>query len=205
MLIEADGGYDQGYRAVRGFWGTEPGSLVSEFLSLHDPAGMIVIDVGAGEGKNAAAFARGGAVVEALECSSVAIQNGKSLFSDLAIAWIQTDALEFIYPRNHYDVIICYGLIHCLHSEAAAGRLMDALKSSLKPGGTLMLVSFNDGSHDLSAHPGFQPLLLKHEWFESLFEGWTVTSSTDSILFETHPHNQVPHHHSMTRISAVKI
>lgn len=181
MLTEADGGYDQGYRAITGFWGTAPGSLVTEFLSRHDPSGMIVVDVGAGEGKNAAAFARRGASVEAVECSSAAVRNGKVMFPDLGINWIKTDALDFKFPRSHYDVVVCYGLIHCLPSEAAARRLINTLMASVKPGGTLILVSFNDGSHDLSAHPGFHPLLLGHRWFEAFFKnGSSIPSPTPS-------------------------
>ena len=55
MLTELDGGYDVGYRAVTGFWGTAPSSLVVRYLATHDVAGLKVLDAGAGEGKNAAA------------------------------------------------------------------------------------------------------------------------------------------------------
>jgi len=205
MLTDVDGGYDQGYRAIMGFWGTAPASLVARFLSVHDVHGLRVLDVGAGEGKNAAAFALMGAQVDAIECSSAAIENGLQLFPDARINWIQTDAMEHPYPRRFYDVVVCYGLLHCLPSEIAAQRLVVALQESLKEGGTMFVVAFNNGSHDLSAHPGFEPLLLSHDWFIRQFEDWRMESITDSILFETHPHNQIPHHHSLTRLSAVKL
>lgn len=204
MLIEIDGGYDEGYRSVTCFWGTAPASLVASYLRSHDPSGFQVLDVGAGEGKNAAAFVSAGARVDALECSSTAIQNGLQLFPNVDINWIRTDVVEYVYPKCLYDVVICYGLLHCLSSEATAQRLVRMLQESLKEGGIIFVAAFNDGSHDLSAHPGFKPLLLSHDWFVRQFDGWHIKSISDSILFETHPHNNIPHHHSLTRFSAVK-
>jgi 2-polyprenyl-3-methyl-5-hydroxy-6-metoxy-1,4-benzoquinol methylase len=204
MLVETNGGYDDGYEAVTGFWGTMPGSLVREYLATHDVAGLRVLDVGAGEGKNATAFARAGANVMAVECSATAIQNGQQLFPDAAIAWAHRDALEIDYPKSSYDIVISYGLTHCLPSETTACRLVRSLQAALVPGGTFILVSFNSGSHDLSAHPRFEPLLLDHAWFVEMFEGWRFATLSDSILFETHPHNNIPHHHSLTRLTATK-
>ena len=204
MQAECDGGYDQGYRSVQGFWGTAPASLVACYLSLHNPAGLKVLDVGAGEGKNAAAFASAGALVDAIECSSAAIRNGLSLFPNPLINWIHGDAVRQDYPADFYDVVICYGLVHCLKNEQTARSLLNALKNSLKPGGTIFVVAFNDGSQDLSAHPGFEPLLLSHDWFLEQFSDWQIDSVSNSILFETHPHNEIPHYHSLTRLVAVR-
>lgn len=204
MLAETNGGYDEGYRAVTGFWGIMPGSLVSAFLQRHQARGLRVLDVGAGEGKNAAAFARAGAKVQAIECSNIAIGNGRRLFPDADIEWIQSDALTMRYDRNVYDVVISYGLTHCLPTEDDARSLLKKLQTSLKAGGTFLLVSFNSGSHDLTAHPGFSPLLLDHSWFLDMFDGWDIEFSANSILHETHPHNNIPHHHSLTRLTAVK-
>lgn len=204
MLNNAEGGYDDGYRAVKGFWGTDPGSLVAAFLSAHDVSGMRVLDVGAGEGKNSAACAKAGALVDAIECSAVAIENGIDIFSGVPINWINEDATLYLYPANYYDIVICYGLLHCLQDFDNINNLLIKLKKSMKRGGTFILVSFNDGSHDLSAHPGFAPTLLSHEWFSRQFSGWDIKNISNTILVEEHPHNHIKHHHSLTRLSAVK-
>lgn len=204
MLVETNGGYDEGYKAITGFWGTEPGSLVRDYLSTHDAVGLRVLDVGAGEGKNAAAFANAGSKVDAVECSLAAIENGRRLFPHPAIDWLHSDVLDVGYQKSSYDVIVSYGLTHCLASETSARRLVTELQSALVAGGTFILVSFNSGSHDLTAHPGFNPLLLGHEWFVEMFGGWRLKHVSDSILFETHPHNNIPHHHSLTRLTAIK-
>src|SRR5690348_6695352 len=105
MLIER-GGYNEGYAAVPCFWGTAPGSLILKLLEEIDATGMHVLDLGAGEGKNAAAFARRGAIVDAIECSSKAIENGRNAFSDTNINWIHADAAQHSYPVAYYDVVI---------------------------------------------------------------------------------------------------
>lgn len=204
MSTEIDGGYDIGYRAVTGFWGTKPSSLVAQYLESHDVRGLKVLDAGAGEGKNAAAFARLGASVDAIECSAVAIDNGRTLYDDAYIDWVHSDITTLPLPLEYYDVVICYGLIHCLGSEKVASDTVESLRSALKSGGVFILCSFNDGSHELSAHPGFKPLLLSHNWFKDKFSDWRVEQISDSLLFETHPHNNIPHHHSISRILAVK-
>jgi 2-polyprenyl-3-methyl-5-hydroxy-6-metoxy-1,4-benzoquinol methylase len=205
MLVETNGGYDEGYRAVSGFWGTAPGSLVADYLKAETATDYKVLDVGAGEGKNAAAFARAGAEVDAVECSAAAIRNGRQLFPSDRINWIHSDVLARTYPTGKYDIVVSYGLSHCLPSDAALRSFIENLKSSLRSGGTFILVAFNAGSHDLAlAHPGFHPLLLSHSWYLHRFAGWHFRHASDTLLFETHPHNDIPHHHSMTRISAIK-
>lgn len=204
MLTEINGGYDEGYRAVTGFWGISPSSLVLDFLSKNDVAKLRVLDAGAGEGKNAAAFARRGAVVEAIECSAAAIKNGRQLFAQEEIQWVRADVTVVEISAESYDVVVCYGLVHCMSSEKAAQELLAKTMAGLRRGGVFILASFNAGSHDLSAHPGFRPLLLPHQWFLDQFAGWHVETATDEVLFETHPHNQIPHHHSLTRILARK-
>jgi 2-polyprenyl-3-methyl-5-hydroxy-6-metoxy-1,4-benzoquinol methylase len=196
------GGYSRGYAAVPCFWGTSPGSLIAAYLTSHEPQKLRVLDIGAGEGKNAAAFARRGATVDAIECSSDAIKNGKLTFSDVAINWIEQDAMSYSYPSNFYDVVVCYGLIHCLRTAEEAERFISKTQASLKIDGVYILASFNDGSHDLSAHPGFKPLLMSHAWFIEAFNRWQILVATNTLLHETHPDNGIPHFHSMSRLMA---
>ncbi|NEW89773.1 class I SAM-dependent methyltransferase [Rhodopseudomonas sp. WA056] len=196
------GGYDDGYLAVPCFWGSSPGSLVKKYLNSKNASGFRVLDVGAGEGKNAAAFIEAGAKVDALEISAAAITNGKAAFTCLPINWINANVLSFDLPTDHYDVVISYGLTHCLASPDEVRTVLSRTKKALKKNGSYLLVTFNDGSHDFSAHPNFEPLLLPHDWYLQQFSDWTLQYSSDTLLHETHPHNQIPHHHSLTRLVA---
>lgn len=207
MKMATDGGYEEGYSTTSCFWGTEPASLVRQFLANRShAAGSLsrILDAGCGEGKNAVPFARLGYSVDAVDCSRKAIENGRSLFSSRLINWTVSDVLACEFPAGHYDVAIAYGLLHCLPNQHAIELLIDRLQRATKGGGTNIVCTFNDRSHDLSAHPGFHPTLLPHSFYLQAYSGWKIVVSSDEDLFETHPHNGIPHHHSMTRIIAEK-
>jgi tellurite methyltransferase len=198
-----DGGYDDGYQAVPCFWGTRPGSLIAEHLKSHPRRpGALALDLGCGEGKNAAALTRAGYLVDAVECSRAAINNGRHLFSDLDINWLEADVREVQFPQKHYDIVVAYGLYHCLRGSDEISLLIDRTKDATRPGGHHLICVFNDGSHDLRAHPGLHPTLASHGWYLSKYSDWSLVSATDSILKEIHPHNNIPHHHSLTRLTA---
>lgn len=196
-----NGGYEEGYRACPCFWGDKPGSLVAQVISSQNHTGKSVLDLGCGEGKNAAAFARAGASVVAIDCSETAISNGKAAFKDLGIAWHVGEALEFPLNDRLYDIVVMYGLLHCMPSEEIIYRVIERAVRATSPGGMHILATFNDRSHDLEvAHPGFYPTLLPHAAYLSAYANQEVIQATDSTLEETHPHNGVLHHHSLTRM-----
>ena len=201
-----NGGYDEGYISVPCFWGTEPGSLVVELLAQHTPsASQTILDIGCGEGKNAAPFVEFGSTVVAVDCSSAAIANGKRAYPDLPIEWVNEDARCFDCGLVRYDIVISYGLFHCLNSEQEIATLIDRLQAATRPNGFHVVCVFNDRSHDLSAHPGLKPTLLPHDWYVAAYADWQLSKMSDTDLHETHPHNRVPHHHSLTRFLARKL
>lgn len=200
----ADGGYDAGYAATDCFWGTDPASLVRKFLTSYDVNGFDVLDVGCGEGKNANAFANAGAQVLAIDCSDLAIANGRRLFPSNLIDWRVADASKMQWPAESFEIVVSYGLLHCLSDASSAERLIDSMQQATKVGGYNIFCTFNDRSQDLSAHPGFKPLLLGHDWYLDRYTGWSIDEASDTDLHETHPHNMIPHHHSLTRVIAKK-
>src|SRR5690606_18540676 len=113
------GGYDDGYIACPCFWGTEPGSLGRE-LTRRVPsiAGWRVLDVGCGEGKNAAFLAERGAHVTAIDISTAALRNARMAWGDTAgIDWAEGDARTLRLPYETYHLVIAYGILHCLDSR----------------------------------------------------------------------------------------
>jgi 2-polyprenyl-3-methyl-5-hydroxy-6-metoxy-1,4-benzoquinol methylase len=196
-----DGGYDDGYRNCDCFWGDKPGSLVSKFFEIvSDVSGKSVLDAGCGEGKNSRAFSSKGALVTAVDCSEAAITNGRKLWGDAPIKWSVADIRSCNWPPESFDVVIAYGLFHCLPDEQEVRRLLETLQRATKIDGYNIICTFNDRSHDLSAHPGFSPCLLPHDWYEELYADWQILLCSDEDLFETHPHNAIPHQHSLTRL-----
>jgi ubiquinone/menaquinone biosynthesis C-methylase UbiE len=196
------GGYDDGYAACPCFWGREPGSLVRTFLSQRSVNSLRVLDLGCGEGKNALAFANAGASVVAVDCSELALKNGKAAFGTDNIEWHHDDCVSYLDECNGFDVIVMYGLLHCLRSvDEIAGVIAGAVRAT-KMGGYHLLVAFNDGAHDLSAHPSFKPTLVSHGFYIRQYDAHTITSAENAVIHETHPNNGIAHFHSLTRLVA---
>jgi len=196
------GGYDDGYAACPCFWGREPGSLVRTFLSQRSVSSLRVLDLGCGEGKNAFAFANAGASVVAVDCSDLALKNGKSAFGTHKIEWRHEDCISYLEKCEGFDVVVMYGLLHCLRSVNEIASAITRAVRATKMGGCHLLVAFNDGPHDLSAHPSFEPTLASHAFYVRQYRAHIVTFAEDAVIHETHPNNGIVHFHSLTRLVA---
>jgi 2-polyprenyl-3-methyl-5-hydroxy-6-metoxy-1,4-benzoquinol methylase len=203
-----DGGYDSGYRVCPCFWGSAPGSLVARLAEIIPCfKGLQVLDAGCGEGKNALFLAGKGAVVQAYDISEFAIQHAEDLKSGHQgdnVFFHAQDIRTIDLGVGSFDVAIAYGLMHCLPDEVEIRSLNTLLQNAVKEGGYLVLCTFNDRFQDLAAHPGFNPTLLPHAAYLEMFAGWETLEASDKDLHETHPNNDIPHVHSMTRIIARK-
>lgn len=202
--MRTNGGYDDGYTSCKCFWGVTPGSLLPLLATLVDSfRGLKALDAGCGEGKNAAFLARLGVSVRAIDISAAAIRNGKSTFGALpTISWEIGDIRDATLLSCTYDIVVCYGLLHCLGQHKEVRSVVSSLQHATRPGGYHVVCTFNDRCHDLTAHPGFEPLLLPHESYISLYDDWQKMAISDEDIWERHPHNQVLHNHSLTRFIA---
>ena len=196
------GGYDDGYRKCSCFWGNQPGSLLVKLEEhLDSYTGLKVLDAGCGEGKNASFLARKGAKVRAIDISELAINNGKRFNNHINIKWEVGGISSIDFFDVKYDLVIAYGLFHCFCSFGDVQRTVEKIKWLVPNGGYGIVCAFNDRFQSFSdAHPGFEPLLLGHEVYLSLFDDWTILFESDEDLHEVHPNNNVPHTHSMTRM-----
>jgi SAM-dependent methyltransferase len=200
-----DGGYDNGYAACECFWGREPGSLVTKLAARLDALrGLEVLDVGCGEGKNAAFLARHGARVRAVEISDRALDNARAAWRDLdGIRWEVGDARTIALEPGAYDLVIAYGLLHCLAHPAEILAVIARLQAATRNRGYHVICAFNGRRQELAeAHPGFHPCTPEHRFYLDAYSGWDLVEATDTDLIETHPHNGVRHIHSMTRLIA---
>jgi len=177
-------------------------TLASE---IRDFKGLRVLDAGCGEGKNTAFLAKRGTVT-AVDLSGCAISHAKRDWMSLhAIEWVEADIRKFDLGVHPYDVVIAYGLYHCLESPAQITELHSRLNQVTAPGGYHAICCFNLRRQELeAAHPGFRPCLTEHGFYLSLYHGWELLAHSDRDLTETHPNNNIQHTHSMTRILARK-
>lgn len=202
----SEGGYDDGYRMCPCFWGKKPGSLVAllekhlgKWQDLH------ILDIGCGEGKNAIYLARLGAKVDAIDISAFAIANAKRAWTDKDnVNWIVYDIRQMKIEQGRYDVVILYGILHCLKDALEITEIVTKTKDATKTGGFHIVCSFNERTQDLTAHPDFSPILVRDSFYLSLYSDWSILYHTDEDLIESHPHNDIEHVHSMTRIIAEK-
>ena len=204
-----DGGYDDGYKSCDCFWGTSPGSLLSKLEKIkYNLEDKNVLDLGCGEGKNAVYVAQKGAFVDAYDISEYALKNAHKLCDGhQRVNLVHADVTMSKFEENAYDLIIAYGLLHCLKNKNKINELMMNLFQSLRLSGYFILCSFNSRKQNLKAHPDLRPLLLNHDEIISYFidAHWPIIFSSDEDLLETHPNNNIPHVHSMTRIIAQKL
>lgn len=195
------GGYDDGYRACPRFWPSRVASALEALAQEADLQGLKVLDLGCGEGTNAAWLADKGCQVTAVEISPTALQHAEQLWPQADVRWVHADSTDLDLGIDEFDLIMAYGLLHCLSTDAIP-LLVQRMQAATRPRGWNVLAIFNDRSQDLTGHPGFRPTLLPHEYYLSLYEGWTLSTATDLDLHESHPHNNIPHSHSLTRIVA---
>jgi len=201
-----NGGYDAGYRACPCFWGKKPGTLVTALASeIKDRTHLSVLDVGCGEGKNAVYLASLGCRVRALDISEFALENAKTAWNGTSsVSWEIGDVRELQLNTNEYDVVVAYGLLHCLNTVEEIDSTVQRFQLATRSGGYNIVCAFNLRYQELHAHPGLNPCLVAHEHYLALYEGWQLILATDSDLIESHPHNLIEHRHSLTRILARK-
>src|SRR5690348_9530634 len=97
----AHGPYDDGYKSCPCFWGTEPGTFVKKLVGhIQDMSGMLVLDAGCGEGKNAKYLSSAGAIVRAIDVSPYAIANAKKLSCPSDPHWELADIREIDLPSG---------------------------------------------------------------------------------------------------------
>jgi tellurite methyltransferase len=200
-----NGGYEDGYSRCQCFWGRSAGSLVQRFISdTPSIKGRRALDLGCGEGKNAYALACSGASVVAVDCSKLAIANGQRAFTDVPINWVLSDAETYLSDCNPFDVIVMYGLLHCLPSFEAITSIINLALQKTRTFGYHIVATFNNGPHDLSAHPGLVPTLAPHSFYLNRYAAQEIISASNTVIQETHPHNGIPHFHSLTRLTVRK-
>lgn len=201
------GGYDIGYQSSPCFWGREPGSLVRASVSLLPSAsGLRVLDAGCGEGKNAAFFGERGAAVDAFDVSPLAIANARRAWPNLIerVRLSCVDARDFSAESATYDVVVLYGLLHCLEDQTRS-RVTQNLKAVTRPGGLHIVCALNNRLDGFAeGHIGFRPTLASHQSYLDLYADWSLKRVSDRDLIESHPPNYVEHCHAVTRFLAVK-
>ncbi|MEM7020428.1 MAG: class I SAM-dependent methyltransferase [Pseudomonadota bacterium] len=123
-------------------WSLEPNRYVAEELQALTPGK--VLDLAAGEGRNAIWLAQQGWQATAVDYADVGLDKGRRLAAakEVEVEWICADATSWTVPTEVFDaILICY-----LHlPETEFHQVMQHVRDALKPGGTFLLIG-----HDLT-------------------------------------------------------
>ena len=186
MNTDGKGGYDDGYRCCPCFWGTSPGSLVKSLFERRSSwSGCEVLDAGCGEGKNAVFSASHRVNVHAFDISEIAIRNARQQWgNDSGVAFNVADVRDIKIEMCAFDVIIAYGLLHCLDNQETIMALIDRIQCGTKLGGhNIVCLSMTDRT--IFCPSGVSPTYY-HSRYVSRYAGWNILQATDSDLHQGH-------------------
>ncbi len=149
--------WDARYRGATLLWTERPNQLLVEEISGLKTGRAL--DLGAGEGRNAAWLAEQGWQVTAVDFSRVALERGAAIAqrAGVKVEWVPADLTEYRPAAATFDLVV----ILYLHLPPGARRsVLEQAVTALRPGGRLLIVG-----HDLenlgAGHGGPQePSLL---------------------------------------------
>lgn len=106
--------------------------------ALRVRSGMSILDVAAGTGTSAAAYAKAGACVTAFDFSAGMIEQGKKRYPELD--FVQGDAMDMPFDHDSFDAVtISYGLRNINDPRVALSEMLRVVK----PGGEIVVCEFS--------------------------------------------------------------
>lgn len=202
------GQYDEEYRECPCFWGIDPAKFV-RLLPTYATCrrDSRALDLGAGEGKNAFFLQSLGYRVMAVEVSRFACRNflDRMIREEIEdhICLICGDVRDVLRTASEqYDLVVAYGLLHCLPSEAEADELIAGMKRLTRVGGINIVSAFTDRLPIPKVQEYLSPTLFAEDFILRRYENWTILRHENDVLTETHPTSGVEHQHSLFRLLA---
>ena len=156
--------WDKYYNMEEFLYGTEPIPFLKDNISLL-PKNK-ALDLAMGEGRNGVYLATQGFDVLGLDISPIGLNKAQQLAKHFNTT-IQTrvvDLENYQLEKNSYDVIVCTYYLQ--------RNLFDQIKGSLKPGGMVLIETFNTDYLKYSRFP--KKYLLKHNELLEIFKDFKV-------------------------------
>jgi len=122
-------------------FGTAPNRFLAS-QAAYFGAGVSVLSVADGEGRNAVWLAEQGCAVTATEISPVALEKAAKLARGrhVEVDFVQADILHWEWPRDAYDAVV--GIFIQFTGAAERPRQLGGMKAAVKPGGVLLLQGY---------------------------------------------------------------
>jgi tellurite methyltransferase len=193
-------------------WGVKPDHILEQYASLV-PKGH-VLDVGAGEGRNAIFFAKKGYPVEAVDISTKALGICRKLAKKMKLK-IKTEVVDLkkieIVPEK-YSLIICAWVLNFFKKKEIA-ELIRKMKKGVKKNGILYIVVFSTEDPSFAKHRKKLKMVEKNTFYSrrrksyihyftrkkliSFFKDFTTIYCIEGMELDIG--HGAPHHHSIVQ------
>ncbi len=154
------------------------GTAPNHFLATQAQrfaAGMQVLSVADGEGRNSIWLAEQGCAVTATEISSVALNKARKLAAGrrVAVDFVLADILQWAWPQSAFDAVV--GIFIQFVAPAERAQLFAAMQAAVKPGGLILLQGYTPKQLEYkTGGPSAVDNLYTREMLEQAFAGWQI-------------------------------
>lgn len=155
-------------------FGTAPNSFLASQAERFG-AGMSVLSVADGEGRNAVWLAEQGCQVTATEISPVALEKAARLARGrhVSVDWKVADILNWTWPQEAYDAVV--GIFIQFATPEERPRQIAGMKQAVKPGGFLLLQGYTPKQLDYrTGGPSAVENLYTEALLRELFADWEI-------------------------------
>ncbi|MFI9203049.1 class I SAM-dependent methyltransferase [Streptomyces sp. NPDC053048] len=178
------------YTAHPGMYGEEPSAPAVHAAGVFRTAGARdVLELGAGQGRDTVFLAREGFTVQALDLSSVGLQQLQYAARELGVAERVTTTVHDVreplpLPADSVDAVFAHMLLCMALSTEEIHALVGEVRRVLRPGGTFVYTVRHTGDahygagtahgDDIFEHGGFAVHFFPRELVDALADGWTL-------------------------------
>jgi len=154
------------------------GTAPNKFLAAQAErfgAGMTVLSVADGEGRNAVWLAEQGCAVMATEISPVALEKAAKLARGrhVAVDFVQADILNWTWPTAAFDAVV--GIFIQFVGPAERARQLAGMKQAVKPGGLLFLQGYTPKQLEYrTGGPSAVENLYTEALLREIFSDWKI-------------------------------
>ena len=155
-------------------FGTAPNKFLASQADRFG-AGMRVLSVADGEGRNSVWLAEQGCAVTATEVSGVALEKAARLARGrhVNVDFVQADIFNWEWPQEEYDAVV--GIFIQFAGPAERPRQMAGMKLAVKPGGLLFLQGYTPKQLEYrTGGPSAVENLYTEALLRELFADWEI-------------------------------
>lgn len=156
------------------------GTAPNKFLAAqaeHFGAGISVLSVADGEGRNSVWMAEQGCTVTATEISPVALEKAAKLARarSVTVDFLLADILNWDWPHAEFDAVV--GIFIQFATAAERPRQLAGMKQAVKSGGLLFLEGYTPKQLEYrTGGPSAVENLYTTEMLRELFADWEIIS-----------------------------